>query len=186
MKVFCKMKVRCLTNKINEKVEYEWLEEGVEYTVYGMDISIKRGCLCYYICTRVDHVFPMDQLACLFEVVDNRPSRYWILETHNSNFYLMLSFPEWSKEVYFVANLTDWEDREVGIFKRYRELMDFEFPDSSITEYAQVGDEKWLVCPKCIDAWECDNDRDALVRCPLCETIYNNPRYKNEWPHLPL
>ena len=130
--------------------------------------------------------FPEAVSARYFIIIDNRPSRYWIWGSRNAEQNITVVFPEWIADSFFFDRLTDYEDREVEIFKKYRELMDFEFPDSSITEYAQVGDEKWLMCPKCIDAWECDNNKDALVRCSLCETIYNNPRYKNEWPHLPL
>lgn len=59
-----------------------------------------------------------------------------------------------------------------------KELIDLEFPDPSIKELAQVGDSEWLICPNCIDAWLWPNDKDALVRCPKCEKVFNNPRYK--------
>jgi hypothetical protein len=62
--------------------------------------------------------------------------------------------------------------------------MDLEFPDSSISETAQVGDGEWLICPSFIDAWKYGSNREALVRCPKCLKVYNNPRYKNEYPHL--
>ena len=60
--------------------------------------------------------------------------------------------------------------------------MDLEFPDSSISEVAQIGDDEWLICQQCFDAWQSTNYVDALVKCPTCQKIYNNPRYKNPWP----
>jgi uncharacterized CHY-type Zn-finger protein len=57
--------------------------------------------------------------------------------------------------------------------------MNLEFPDPSIVESAQIGDDEWLICPKCIDAWK-STTRDALVICPNCKKMFINPRYKNE------
>ena len=62
--------------------------------------------------------------------------------------------------------------------------MDLEFPDSSIIEIAQIIDDEWLMCSFCIDAWQCKNEIDALVKCPKCNKVLNNPRYQNEFPHL--
>ena len=53
-----------------------------------------------------------------------------------------------------------------------------------ISEIAQIGDDEWLICPTCLDAWQYNDDKDALVRCPKCLKVLNNPRYKNEYPHL--
>lgn len=39
--------------------------------------------------------------------------------------------------------------------------MDLEFSDPSITEVAEIGDKDGLICPKCIDAWKWDDNRDA-------------------------
>ena len=179
------MKVKCISNK--ERTDpsslYEFLEVGKEYNVYGMVVSF--GQVCYYICDRMHNEFPIAIPADLFEIVDRRLSRYWIFGFINAfENYPFWIFPEWLTERYFQNKLTDWEDREMGIFKSYRELMDLEFPDSSVTVSAQIGDDMWLICPECIDAWECSTSKDALVRCPMCKKLFNNPRYKNEYPHL--
>ena len=120
-----------------------------------------------------------------FKIIDNRLSRYWVfgiiegLESHPS-----WLFPEWINEPYFQDNLTDLAPREVQIFKAYKKFMDLEFPDNTVSGVAQVGDDKWLICVDCLDAWENPDVKDAMVRCPKCGKIFHNPRYKNEWPHL--
>jgi hypothetical protein len=90
-----------------------------------------------------------------------------------------ITFPEFAKDDDFYDDLIDGNggDPNEIIFRKYKELMDMEFPDVSISVSAQLGDEEWLMCPLCIDAWQSKNFQDALVRCPFCETIFNNPRY---------
>jgi hypothetical protein len=55
-------------------------------------------------------------------------------------------------------------------------------PNSEVKEIAQIGDEKWLMCLSCIDAWEDSDARNAMVICPNCKIVQHNPRYKNELP----
>ena len=191
------MKIKCLSNKktsIQDNISsenlsrkqnliYEFLDIEKEYNVYGMIIN--RGQIWYYICDRVHDLFPIARPAHLFEIIDNRLSRYWVFGIiEGFEKYPSWIFPEWINEPYFQDNLTDGEKREVAVFKSYKELMDLEFPESSIAELAQIGDNEWLICPACLDAWQYCSDKDALVRCPKCLKILNNPRYKNEYPHL--
>lgn len=194
------MKIKCIYNKwidvpddifpLNDLIKSDldfYVDVGSEYTVYGM--TVRNDSIWYYICDRVFTYFPRWKPAPFFEVIDSRLSKYWIYSCKkNENYsqaYPIITFPEWTdNHPDFYDKLTDGEDREVEIFKNYKELMDLEFPDSSITEVAQIGDDEWLICPSCIDAWQCTNIKDALVKCPKCQKILNNPRFKNEWPHL--
>lgn len=50
-------------------------------------------------------------------------------------------------------------------------------PNSNVSISAIALDQKWLMCPDCIDAWESDS-KDAMVICPKCKKIMHNPRYK--------
>ena len=191
------MKIKCISNKktysqksissrgqiSKQDLEYEFLDIETEYNVYG--IIVNQGKIWYYICDRVHNSFPVARPDFMFEIIDNRLSRHWVFGIIEGfeNFPVWI-FPEWVNESYFQDNLTDGEEREVRIFKSYRELMDLEFPDSSISEAAQIGDNIWLICPICIDPWQYSGDRDALVKCPKCQKIFNNPRYKNEYPRL--
>lgn len=146
------------------------------YQVYG--IIIVKGVVNFYICDRFHQDFPVFYPASLFSVIDHHLSRYWIFSNIEGEvLFPAFLFPEAFNDVYFFDKLTDGEEFEVHIFKKYKELMDLEFPDVEITQIAQIGDEKWLICPDCIDAWEHVSAIDALVRCPKCQKIWNNPRY---------
>ncbi len=189
------MKIKCITNKTsnlpqeilqNYKISYKEfsVKEGIEYTVYALGMNY--GYIWYCICDNNHFFYPEWNPSPLFEIVDNRLSRYWVLGLgeDNSKKVPLLSFPEWTNDEYFYGELVDGNSNDPNaiIFKKYKELMDLEFSDSSITETAQIGDEEWLICPKCLDAWQSKNNQDALVKCPKCQQVLNNPRYKHVSP----
>lgn len=182
------MRVKCIFDKTpnsedsiyQDSLRYEFLEIGKEYNVYGMIVNEE---VRYYICETRQALFPVSRPASLFKILDNHLSRYWIFGfIEGFKKYPVWIFSEWINEPYFQDSLTDLAEREVQIFKSYKELMDLEFPDSFISEMAQLGDDEWLICTTCIDAWQHSSVKDALVRCPKCRKILNNPRYKNEYP----
>ena len=155
-----------------------------QYIVYALSEYYQNTWYC--ICDELYTYYPKWVPQQFFQLIDNRISRYWIFsfkEDLDKNRFFF-GYTEWATQLDFYDNLTDGEEREVRIFKSYRELMDLEFPDSSISEAAQIGDNIWLICPICIDPWQYNGDRDALVKCPKCQKIFNNPRYKNEYPRL--
>lgn len=162
----------------------EFLNIGIQYTVYG--IICYQGEVSYYVCDRVYNEFPVAKASNLFEILDVRISRFWIfgfLEGYER--YPVWMFPEWINEPYYQDKITDWEEREVKIFQNYRESMDMEFPNPFISEKAQLVNDEWLMCPVCIDAWESKSSVDGMVRCANCRSVLHNPRYLNEYPHLP-
>ena len=176
------MRIKCLSKQIkteNQKNNYdnEFLEINKEYNVYGM--LVDDGQVYYYTCDHLQDDYPLAMPDSLFEIVENHLSRFWVFFSAGDGLKkkLICIFPEWIAEPYFQDKLTDWEVREVKIFKTYKELMDLEFPNPSIIETAEIADSQWLMCPLCIDAWESSNDRDGMVRCPKCKTIMHNPRY---------
>lgn len=190
------MKIKCIYNKFSDvpaeffpaDINYKnnsdfYLDIGKEYTVYGM--TIRDGLIWYYVCDRCFTYYPRWKPSSFFNVMDSRLSRYWIYSfkkfDNYAQAYPIITFPEWANEhPDFYDRLTDKDEYEVTIFKSYKELMDLEFPDYSISDIAQIGDDKWLICPMCIDGWQSCNNRDALVKCPKCLRVLNNPRYKNE------
>jgi hypothetical protein len=117
-------------------------------------------------------------------VIDGRMSKYWMyacLETYlRKDYFTLWAFPEWINDPYYYGQLVEGDVPYVENFARYRMLMDKEFPHPSIEPVADIGDENWLICPACIDAWESSSLVDALTTCPGCKTIYNNPRYYND------
>ncbi|TAF57385.1 MAG: hypothetical protein EAZ59_29470, partial [Oscillatoriales cyanobacterium] len=72
--------------------------------------------------------YPIQTPAPLFEVVDNRVSKYWqfMLEP---NGVLRFAFEQWFTDAYFYDKLTDQEEAEVEIFDKVKELMDAEVFD---------------------------------------------------------
>lgn len=157
------------------------------YTVYAL--AQIEGNIWYSICDESYFLYPMWRPFPLFEIIDNRLSRYWVFafqEWENKK-QLFLSFPEWANDADFYGELVEGNscDKNAVIFRKYKDLMDLEFPDNSITEIAQVGDKEWLICPICIDAWNCSNDQDGMVKCPKCGKVLQNPRYQNR-PNISL
>jgi hypothetical protein len=152
------------------------------YVVYALSEYYQTTWYC--VCDELYTYHPMWIPHHFFRVADNRISRYWVFafkkDLDKDRFFF--GFPEWASQQDFYDNLSDGIEQEVQIFKFYKELMDLEFPDSCISGIAQIADDKWLICPMCLDAWESDSYRDALVRCPKCLTLFNNPRYKNQHP----
>lgn len=155
-----------------------------DYTVYAM--TLHHSYIWYYICDETSSTYPIWQPSPLFEVIDPKISRYWIYSYSSKTTYYwsphpVWAFPEWAQNPdYYYDMLTDGSENELALFEKYKDLMDLEFSDPSITAFAQVGDENWLVCPNCIDAWESSNTFDALVKCPKCNVVMNNPRYQNK------
>jgi len=183
------VRVRCINNdksvlpsaiykKYSDNLDDKALISRKEYIVYAL--AHFEESLWYCIFAEDFNFFPIYKHFCFFEISDPKISRFWIFDLYlekSTNFEIYVSFPEWIKEEYFYANLVDGKKREQRIFDRYKELMDLEFPDPNISISAEVGDKSWLICPNCIDAWECHNNIDALVKCPKCGNKWNNPRY---------
>jgi hypothetical protein len=191
------MKIKCIENNnsalpveflANYSISYEKFPLTIdkEYFVYGLGET--DGNIWYCIYDDLCSYYPMWIPFPFFEIIDDRLSRYWVFsfDEEKGKKCPFLGFPEWANQLDFYDNLTDGKEQEVQIFKSYKELMDLEFPNSSISEVAQIGDDEWLICPTCIDLWQHHEERDALVRCPKCLKTFNNPRYKNEYPHIDL
>jgi hypothetical protein len=186
------MKIKCIENKVSAvpksfltdyPVSYERFSVviGKEYTVYALGEI--EGNVWYCICDESYFLYPMWNPYPLFEISDNRLSRYWVFsfDEDNKKKAPFLSFPEWAKDShYFYTQLVEGNNRDQNavIFKSYKLLMDIEFPDSKISEKAQPADNEWLICPFCINAWQCSNNQDGMVICPKCNKIMHNPRYQ--------
>jgi hypothetical protein len=171
------MKLRCISKSNKNNVFYDFVELDKEYNCYG--IILIDGEVHFYICDQVHESFPVARPADLFEIVDNRLSRYWVFGiVEGDKKYPTWMFPEWINEPYFQDQLTDEEEREVSIFKSYKELMDLEFPDPSISKVAQIAGADWLICPECQEAWNDSNSSAGMLKCPNCSTLMHNPRCK--------
>ena len=182
------MKIKCITNKTKD-IPLEILTHfttsdsqvglitGKEYVVYAISEFYLNPRYC--IADEFYSSYPMWIPMNFFEIVDPRPSRYWIFSFKNDKpkIRFFLGFPEWANDEYFYNNIVMEKPRKTDL-KAYKERMDLEFPDASIVNYPQVLDKEWLMCPICIDAWQSTDGKDALIKCPICQKIYNNPQFQ--------
>ena len=150
-----------------------------EYTVYA--IREINNHIWYCICDEDFISHPNWNPSPLFEITDPQLSQYWIFSFEKSGTKMtpIISFPQWANDPTFYSELVEASssDQTAIAFNNYKELMDLEFPDASITCIAEVGDAEWLICPKCLDGWKSSNNRIGMVRCPNCKEILKNPRY---------
>lgn len=186
------MKVKCLFNKgdnlpgdclkpragFNDSTEFHLLINK-QYIVYAMTINL--GYIWYYICDEAYSYYPIWNPSPLFEVVDGKISKYWIYSFKRGKNLdetnVVMAFPEWARDSeIFYDKLSDGEENEVNIFKKYKILMDLEFPDESIKEQASIIENDWIMCPVCSDAWQV-SCIPAMVECPSCKKILHNPKY---------
>lgn len=113
---------------------------GKEYNVYA--ITLFRGYVWYYICDEDYFSYPIWNPAPLFEVVDGRISRYWKYNFTKGDkrwpgTKTIFAFEEWANDPYnYYDRLTNGNETEVAIFKRYKDLMDVEFSDPSVSKIA--------------------------------------------------
>ena len=109
------------------------LTVGREYVVYAF--REWQGTIWYYICDDNYTYYPMQNPAPLFEVVDDRVSKYWRFKL-SPNGFLMIAFEQWFTDPYFYDKLTDQEEAEVEIFDQVKELMDAENFDLPLMDVA--------------------------------------------------
>lgn len=189
------MKVKCLYNSgkdlkkqtlaqgyTNQSEMY--LELNKSYNVYG--ICYDNGIFHYLVLSM--HKQPDWYPSELFTIIDKRISYRWYFEKYdldanpNRIIEAIWGYYELVKLENHFDDLANREDEALSTFMERKEQMDLEFSDDSITELAQFGDETWLICPTCIEPWEFTSCRDGMVRCPKCNNVMHNPRYKYDLP----
>ena len=147
---------------------------GRGYTVYGLLFT--KGVLRYLI--EEDNLLPLWHPPSLFAVVCDRVSRYWRLAnwSNSERYFVVISYPEITESPEAFDSLANGDREARNAFRERKQLAELEFPDSSIQEVAHLVEGDWLQCPFCADAWQLKS-LDALVKCPACGKISNNPRY---------
>ena len=187
------MKVKCIFNKGSSLPKdllgnYSGFKENTvfplvlekEYLVYG--IIMHRGYVWYYLCDEDYTYYPIWNPSPLFDVVDNKISKYWVYSFRRGESHLSTSvefvYPEWANDPFYYDSLTNGDDEQVNIFKYYKELMDLEFPDTSIPEKdsAILVEDEWLICPYCFNSWQ-SQSTSGMVICSVCKRILHNPLF---------
>ncbi len=190
------MKVKCIINKLSRikslKIK-EWLkpdyinldddeiigglEIGKVYTVYG--ITFWDNTPFFYICDGEYDDYPTPEYSGLFEIVDERLSKYFLLSSvllEDNQANTSLVFNEWAKNQYFYEKLLDGEENEVAIFEKYKKLLKNEFPDDNIQLKGLILEDNWIMCPECDESWQ-SNESSAMVNCPSCWKRMHNPYF---------
>jgi hypothetical protein len=189
-----KMKVQCVYNSnekfFKKKYKYQFPENyekdliiGKKYNVYGLlfyDDKFK-----YLIFD--ENNTPFWCLNNLFEILDNKISNYWYIKFFQEEYQIdaIWGYYELVNEEEHYDNLLKEnkdnliieEEKALDIFYKRKKEMDMEFPNFSVKEKANTIDQNWLMCPKCMDAWE-SNSIFGMIECPKCNSIVHNPRYK--------
>jgi hypothetical protein len=189
------MRVKCVTNKAallpkdyarnlggyDLSTEFA-LIPGKEYLVYAIILYSRYSPYPWYQLCDETHSYRSNQNpAQLFEITDPKISRYWVYsfgkDTTADGFHMKLTFREWAFNPYYEDELLEGEGEALPIFRRYKELMDLEFPDPSVLETSADLGKNWVMCPFCEESWEA-NTTDGMVRCPNCKKLSHNPNYK--------
>lgn len=147
------MKVKCISNtgkdlpeKALDREPYGTLKKdknftgitiGRTYIVYGFAIRVDLAW--YYICDdgykKGDYMpFPLWYPSPFFEIVDRRLSKYWEFDSRpgercESLSGVIVAFPEWANDPFYYDRLTDGFQPEVALFRKYKKLIDEEYPD---------------------------------------------------------
>jgi len=134
------MRVKCIANRLSDEQKKECNEfqlgssknsliVGETYTVMGLTVS--GGCyfggLAYEIADGTTLSYITTAPYCLFEIVDDRPSKYWRAKRLEDDF---LAF--WPEEFYsraFHDRLSDDKPEEVQVFLKIKSLLEKEFEE---------------------------------------------------------
>ncbi|WP_261422430.1 hypothetical protein [Serratia quinivorans] len=127
------MKVKCIATSLTaEQKQNMGLDEhenphypfiiGTVYTVLGIHTQIGRyaGTIL-----KIPMRYAVPAPACLFEVVDDRPSTYWKIKSLSE--YELALWPEELYQEYFQDDLTDGVPEVVEIYRRVVEKLEKEF-----------------------------------------------------------
>ncbi|MCI5211035.1 MAG: hypothetical protein D3910_20125 [Candidatus Electrothrix sp. ATG2] len=181
------MIVKCVENNIDKMeinssllamMKSHWIggSEGVlhlkknkYYVVLG--ITYKNGYPMYFVCDERFSYYPMAYVFSAFDVYDSRISKYWryavSLNEKTKSIYSRLVFPQWADDDFYYDRLVDNNKEDVDLFLAYKEKMILEFRLPYIDEHVKIIERKWVMCPKCDEAWE-ESSHNEMTRCPEC------------------
>ncbi|BEV73100.1 hypothetical protein THUN1379_25820 [Paludibacterium sp. THUN1379] len=127
MKVLCKTTTLTPEQKAVTGLDWpqEWyqLEPGKIYTVFAISYNTNQPGGVFIDVPGSEYI--LNAPICLFEVIDDRPSRYWIARKYGEhNIYI------WPKELFiefFHDYLTDLEPEYMAIYQALRVKLEHEF-----------------------------------------------------------
>jgi hypothetical protein len=131
---------------------------------------------------------PYSAPAELFTIADNRVSRHWrfdqhLLEMKPPEWGTILSasagYPEYVLSDSHMLGLVEGQPADVEVFRRWKRILDLEFPHPDVTDMATPIGQSWVQCPFCADGWEA-RPADGMTRCSGCGRIMRNPLFAAE------
>lgn len=164
------------------------LTVGRHYVVYAIQMDSVFPKL--FIADDVFSYYPKPYYLPLFDVVDERFSRFWrppakyltwkALNQNDEIGKQLIAFKEWVwKGDLFFERLFDGMPQEIELFSKYKKAMDMEFAPPDLKDLANRLEGSWIQCSLCFEAWECD-DKNELVKCPECHSILRNSQICND------
>mgnify|MGYP006924700661 FL=1 len=151
------------------------LTNNKEYTVLGIDF-LDSSKINYMLVDDCDTYYPMFYSIDFFKITDKRISKYWYNKDLLSNGTKkgLVSFKEAVTDEYFFEHLIDGDHQTIDLFKNYKILLDFEFPNETFL-VAEIIEKNWLICPHCSEIWE-NKGTQGVIQCPNGH-FCNNPLY---------
>jgi hypothetical protein len=153
-----------------------------EYTILGIDYT-NPMCINFMLVDDTEVDYPKFYPSEFFVVTDNRTSRFWV--NRKSGFYpieeiqypVLISFDEAVTQADFFDKLINGDEEAIETFKKYKKLIENEFPDKSLKTAEVIGDG-WVMCAYCGEVWRVDSHQGIIV-CPKNSELNNNPLWRN-------
>jgi len=202
------MIVKCIYNKIDNVLEAEvglpkgegprdyssWLTVDKEYVVLAvahfLDSEFYYGQ--YPVLDIKDDIGTLSTLPLfLFEVIDDRPSKYWHFNYNRERKVCEMAPKSFCQEFYHDDLREGYPEIEAD-FKHVCELLENETYEYDIghlkfKDFVNLNQNKlaiegikiqnpWVQCPKCAETYKIDN-KDKTYECKECKSIIINPYY---------
>jgi hypothetical protein len=204
------MIVKCIRNKVDDTLANELglpkgegirnysdcLTIGKEYVVLALSHFLDSYNYANYPIINIKddiHSYLIPFPLFLFEVIDDRPSKYWhfnydkerkVCEMAPISFYqeyyhdlLSDGYPELEEDFRQICELLENElykyDTEYLKFKDFINLNN----SKSIKEGVKI-ENPWVKCPECAETSKIDN-KDKTYECKECKSIIINPYYNS-------
>ncbi len=115
--------------------------------------------------------------ADFFEIIDSRLSQLWRITYEKSYIYesafTFFGHPETVNNREHINGLIEGVKEDIAVLNKYKELLEMEFDNPSVSLIAEPLDNGWLLCPSCCDAWKSESQLE-LVKCPSCSALMKN------------
>jgi hypothetical protein len=130
------MKIHCISTELTEnQAKKIWAQKpqflqirgfsltiGQAYWVYGL--AILSGEPWVYILDTSKYLRPVP--LCLFEIIDRRISKYWVVKLHLDG-NISMSYPTIVDNPYYLDDLSEYDPEIVKDFQKIQELLYTEF-----------------------------------------------------------